>query len=74
MHANAEITNYEILENEIKLSFNEYLLDDITNDVVLEEVKYTIYLSLRYTYNIYKVEFNVNDKDQNVNFVINSLE
>lgn len=74
LHANAEITNYEILENEIKLSFNEYLLDDLTNNVVLEEVKYTIFLSLRDTYNIDKVEFNVNDKDQNVNFVINSLE
>lgn len=74
LHANAEITNYEVLENEIKLSFNEYLLDNLANDVVLEEVKYTIFLSLRDTYNIDKVEFNVENEYQNVNFVINSLE
>ena len=74
LHANAEITNYEILENEIRLSFNEYLLDDLMNDTVLEEVKYTIFLSLRDTYHIDKVEFNVENNAQNVNFVINSLE
>ncbi len=74
LHANAEITNYEILENEIKLSFNNYLLDDIASGNVLEEVKYTIYLSLRDTYHIDKVEFNVENEAQNVNFVINSLE
>ncbi len=74
LSANAEMTNYEILEQEIKLSFNEYLLDSITKDIVLEEVKYTIFLSLRDTYNISKVEFNVENERQNVNFVINSLE
>lgn len=74
LHANAEITNYEILEQEIKLSFNEYLLDSVTKDIVLEEVKYTIFLSLRDTYNVNKVEFNVENDSQNVNFVINSLE
>lgn len=74
LHANAEITNYEILEQEIKLSFNNYLLDDVTNGNVLEEVKYTIFLSLRDTYNIEKVEFNIKSDIENVNFVINSLE
>lgn len=74
LHANAEMTNYEILEQEIKLSFNNYLLDDVTNGNVLEEVKYTIFLSLRDTYNIEKVEFNINNDIENVNFVINSLE
>lgn len=74
LHANAEMTNYEILEQEIKLSFNNYLLDDLTNGNVLEEVKYTIFLSIRDTYNISKVEFNIENDSENVNFVINSLE
>ena len=74
LHANAEVTNYEILEQEIKLSFNTYLLDDLTSNNVLEEVKYTIFLSLRDTYNIDKVEFNVESDTENVNFIINSLE
>lgn len=74
LHANAEMTNYEILEEEIKLSFNNYLLEDLTSCNVLEEVKYTIFLSLRDTYNIDKVEFNVESDTENVNFIINSLE
>lgn len=74
LHANAEMTNYEILEQEIKLSFNNYLLDDLTSGNVLEEVKYTIFLSLRDTYNIEKVEFNVENETESVNFVINLLE
>lgn len=74
LNANAEITNYEIKENEIKLSFNEFLLDGIENSTILEEVQYTIYLSLRDTYNIEQVEFSVENGDKNVNLVINSLE
>lgn len=74
LNANAEITNYEIKENEIKLSFNEYLLDDILESTILEEVQYTIYLSLRDTYHIDQVEFLVNSDEKNVNLVINSLE
>lgn len=74
LNANANLTNYEILDNEIKLSFNSYLLDDLNKSTILEEVQYMIYLSLRDTYNITKVEFQVNDGDKNVNLVINSLE
>lgn len=74
LNANAEITNYEIKENEIKLSFNEYLLDGIENSTILEEVQYTIYLSIRDTYNVNQVEFSVHEGEKNVNLVINSLE
>ncbi len=74
LNANAEITDYEIKENEIKLSFNKYLLDDFEEDKIVEEVQYTIFLSLRDTYNIDKVEFNVLDDGKNMNLVINSLE
>ncbi len=74
LHANAELTNYEILEEEIKLSFNNYIFEDIQNATILEEVKYMIYLSLRDTYNIKQVEFIVNNEDKNVNLIINTLE
>ncbi len=74
LNASAEIKNYEILEDEIRLSFNEYLFDDIAKQKILEEVQYTIYLSIRDTYAIQKVEFLVGNEEQNVNFVINSLE
>ena len=74
LHANAEITDYQILEDEIKLSFNKYLLDELNNSNLLEEVQYTIYLSLRDTYNIETVEFDIQNEEKNVNLVINSLE
>lgn len=74
LNANAEITDYQLLEDEIKLSFNEYLLDDLDSDIITEEVQYTIYLSIRDTYNVNKVEFDIKKNDKNVNLVINSLE
>jgi germination protein M len=74
LNANATITDYEIKEEEIRLSFNKYLLDDFDNSSVLESVQYTIYLSLRDTYNIEKVEFDIQKDEENVNLVINSLE
>lgn len=74
LNANAEITDYQIKENEIKLSFNKYLLDDLENANIMEEVQYTIFLSLRDTYHVESVEFNVQNEDKSVNFVINSLE
>ena len=68
------MTDYQIRENEIKLSFNKYLLDDLNNSNVIEEVQYTIFLSLRDTYNIKSVEFDVQNEEKNINLVINSLE
>lgn len=70
LRANAEVTNYQLLEEEIKLSFNKYLLNEITNDDVLEEVKYTIFLSLRDTLNVKKVEFNILSDNKNINFAL----
>ncbi len=74
LNTNAKITNYEILEQEIKLSFNKYLLDDIKDDKLLEEVKYTLYLSIRDTYNVNKIEFSIEDSQNYSNLVINYLE
>ena len=56
---NTNLTNYELLENKISLSFDNYLLANLNNKDILEEVKYSIALSLRDTYNIKQVSFNI---------------
>lgn len=57
LNANAEILDYEILEQDMKLSFNHYLFDDFENKKILEEVAYSIALSMRDTFHIKEVSF-----------------
>lgn len=57
LNANAELIDYELLENDIMLSFNHYLLDDFQNKKILEEVEYSIALSMRDSLNIETVNF-----------------
>lgn len=56
----AELLDYEILENSINLSFNNHILNLNTNEIS-EEVKYTIALSIRDTYNINETIFYVDN-------------
>lgn len=60
LNANTELLDYEILENDIKLSFNHYLLDEFQENKILEEVEYSIALSLKDTLNIENVSFLIN--------------
>lgn len=64
LNTNATLNNYELLENNLKLNFNESLLNDIDEKNILEEVIYTISLSMD---NIYKdlesVSFLVNNEE-----------
>ncbi len=62
LHANAELEDYEILNDSINLSFNNYLLDDIENETILEEVKYAIAYSINDTYGINNINYIINDK------------
>ena len=62
LHANAELEDYEILSNSINLSFNNYLLDDIENETILEEVKYAIAYSINDTYGIDNVNYIIDNK------------
>lgn len=59
--ASANMTSYEMLENAISLSFNNYLIANIKEEDILEEVKYSIALSIRDTYGINEVIFNIPD-------------
>lgn len=56
--SSAELLNYEILENSINLSFNNDVLS-LNDNSIIEEVKYSIALSIRDTYNINETIFYV---------------
>jgi len=56
----AELLDYEILENSVNLSFNNQVLSLDKNEII-EEVKYSIALSIRDTYNINETIFYVDN-------------
>lgn len=69
LNANANLTNYELVGNNLKLNFNELLLNDLDEKNILEEVIYTISLSMNNIYNnLEKVSFYIDDNEvYNVN-------
>ena len=70
---NIKLLDYEIIDKTIKLDFNDAILSDITNNLILEEVMYTIGLSLCDELEIEKVIFLVNNKDIST-FSLKSIE
>lgn len=73
LDSNIKLLDYEIVDKTIKLDFNEAILSDITSSKILEEVKYTIGLSLCDEFDIEKVIFLVNDKEIST-FLLKSIE
>lgn len=63
LDSNVKLLNYEMNDNIIKLNFNDLILSDITNSTILEEVIYTIGLSLCDEFDIEKVIFEVNNQE-----------
>ena len=63
MNNNTRILNSEIKNNTMYLNFNENILNDFDNNSILEEVIYTIALSVNDNYDIDNIFFNVNDKE-----------
>lgn len=63
LDANVRLLDYEIVDKTIKLNFNDLILSDITNNVILEEVIYTIGLSLCDELDVNKVIFQVNNQE-----------
>lgn len=61
--ASANLLSYELLENSISLSFDNYLLANLEEKNILEEVKYSIALSIRDTYGINEVIFNIEGEE-----------
>ena len=71
--SSAELLDYEITEKTINLSFNNSIFDNFTDKNILEEVKYTIGLSILENYNVNNVIFNVDNK-KIADFSLNGLE
>ena len=63
LNANAKLLNYELREQELALNFNSYILDDIKNKKILEEVIYSIALSIGDNYDVSQVVFMVEDEE-----------
>ena len=64
LNASTELIDYELLDNKLKLNFNELLLNDIDDKNILEEVIYTVSLSIDNIYdNLEEVSFCVNDEE-----------
>ena len=60
--SSVELENYEELENQVILSFNNKILSDFDESSILEEVKYSISLSIQDTLNVEEVIFKVGDE------------
>lgn len=64
LNAGAVLEDYELLDNNLKLNFNELLLNDINKKNLLEEVIYTISLSMdNYYNNLETVSFYINNEE-----------
>ena len=63
LDTNVKLLDYEINDNTIKLNFNNLILSDITSNIILEEVIYTIGLSLCDELDVEEVVFQVNNEE-----------
>lgn len=63
LNVNTKLLDYEMNDKTITLNFNDMILNDITDNNILEEVVYTISLSLDNLYNLDEVIFMVNDEE-----------
>lgn len=64
LNANTTLNDYELVDNSLSLNFNELLLNEVDKKHILEEVIYTISLSMDNIYNDLKsVSFLVNNEE-----------
>lgn len=64
LNANVELNGYELIGNNLKLNFNELLLNDLDEKNILEEVIYTISLSINNIYtDLEKVSFYIENNE-----------
>ncbi len=55
LNASTELNSYELLEEEIKLSFNDALFEGLNSEEMKEQVEYSISLSIKDTLNVKNV-------------------
>lgn len=63
LDVSTKLLDYKFEEDSIKLNFNDAILSDITKNNILEEVIYTISLSINDNYNVKDVIFCVNNEE-----------
>ena len=63
LNYNTKLTGYDIKDDVLTVDFNEYLFDDANSKSILEEVIYSISLSVRDNYDVKEVIFTVNGKE-----------
>lgn len=64
LNASAQLNNYQLIGDNLKLNFNNLLLNDLDEKNILEEVIYTISLSVNNIYNnLETVSFYVDDNE-----------
>lgn len=63
LNENTKLLNYEVIDKQIKINFNDMIFSDITNNDILEEVVYTICLSINDSIDIDSVVFLANDRE-----------
>lgn len=63
LNYNTKLLDYTMEDNKLILNFNNYLLDDENSMTVLEEVIYSISLSVKDNYVVDCIVFNVNGKE-----------
>lgn len=63
LNVSTKLLNYEIIDNTLKLNFNNMILHDVTNNNILEEVIYTVGLSMSDNFDIEEVVFMVENEE-----------
>lgn len=62
LNSNTELLSYNETDKALLLNFNESILNDVNTNTILEEVTYSINLSIQDNYDIDEVLYYVNDK------------
>ncbi|MFA5602476.1 MAG: GerMN domain-containing protein [Bacilli bacterium] len=63
LNTNTKLLNHELKDKALSLEFNNYILSDLDDNNILEEVIYSISLSVADAYNIEEVIFYVNKEE-----------
>ena len=63
LSSKAELKKFEKIEDVMTLTFNDKIFDSIYDQNILEEVSYTIGMSVLENYDVSKVSFYVDDKE-----------
>jgi len=63
LNSNVKLISVEQTEDTLNLNFNEYIFNNFDSKEILEEVIYTICLSINDNYDVKQVVFNVNNEE-----------